>query len=139
MPNSGADHIARTCTLSLEREEYSLSRMSVQVVHRVRQPQPPDRDLSFDSARARTFCTRHASWLQVNPEKYGNIVNGFRVTLQEAGFRELGRGWAPTFFGYSFQGLGKFGFYEVFKIMYANMMGDVSVALFEWRLLSGWH
>ena len=64
--------------------------------------------------------------LQVNPEKYGNIVNGFKVTLKDAGFRELGRGWAPTFLGYSFQGLGKFGFYEVFKIFYGNLIGEVS-------------
>ena len=63
--------------------------------------------------------------LQVNPEKYGNIVNGFKVTLKDAGFRELGRGWAPTFLGYSFQGLGKFGFYEVFKIFYGNLIGEV--------------
>ncbi len=62
---------------------------------------------------------------QVDPEKYGGIVNGFRVTLKESGVRELGRGWAPTFFGYSAQGLCKFGFYEVFKALYSNLLGEV--------------
>ena len=57
--------------------------------------------------------------------KYGNIVNGFRVTLAEEGFRALGKGWAPTFIGYSMQGVGKFGFYEAFKILYAGMLGEV--------------
>ena len=64
--------------------------------------------------------------IQVDPEKYGNIINGFRVSVREAGMRELGKGWAPTFFGYSMQGVGKFGFYEVFKIMYSNFLGEVS-------------
>lgn len=35
----------------------------------------------------------------------------------------MAKGWAPTLIGYSMQGLGKFGFYEVFKNMYGNMMG----------------
>ena len=63
--------------------------------------------------------------IQVDPAKYGNIINGFRVTLRESGIRELGKGWAPTFFGYSAQGLCKFGFYEVFKIFYGNLLGEV--------------
>ena len=61
----------------------------------------------------------------MDPEKYGGIINGFRVTLKEAGVRELGKGWAPTFFGYSAQGLCKFGFYEVFKVLYGNLLGEV--------------
>ena len=69
--------------------------------------------------------------IQVNPEKYGNIVNGFRVTLADAGVRELGKGWAPTFIGYSMQGLCKFGFYEVFKNVYSSMLGDEKTYL--WR------
>lgn len=67
---------------------------------------------------------------QVNPGKYGNIVKGFQVTLAEEGVRALGKGWAPTFFGYSMQGVGKFGFYEVFKILYGNMLGEVSMCLY---------
>ena len=63
--------------------------------------------------------------MQVDPDKYGNIIKGFRVTLQESGVRELGKGWAPTFFGYSMQGLGKFGFYEIFKVLYSGLLGEV--------------
>ena len=68
--------------------------------------------------------------MQVDPAKYGNIINGFRVTVREGGMRELGKGWAPTFFGYSMQGVGKFGFYEVFKMMYGNMLGEVGEVAF---------
>ena len=32
-------------------------------------------------------------------------------------------GWAPTLIGYSAQGLGKFGFYEIFKDVYKNIFG----------------
>ena len=63
--------------------------------------------------------------IQVNPEKYGGIVKGFKVTLKEDGFRGLGKGWAPTAIGYSMQGLCKFGFYEVFKNLYSNLLGEV--------------
>lgn len=63
--------------------------------------------------------------IQVNPEKYGGIFQGFKVTLAEASFRELGKGWAPTLFGYSAQGLCKFGFYEIFKVFYSDLLGEV--------------
>lgn len=33
-------------------------------------------------------------------------------------------GWLPTLFGYSAQGLGKFGFYEIFKDVYAKLLGE---------------
>jgi solute carrier family 25 phosphate transporter 3 len=62
--------------------------------------------------------------IQVDPGKYGGIVKGFKVTLRESGMRELGKGWAPTFFGYSMQGLGKFGLYEVFKSYYSEALGE---------------
>ncbi|VDN11060.1 unnamed protein product [Dibothriocephalus latus] len=69
--------------------------------------------------------------IQVDKAKYGNIRQGFRVTLQEGGVRSLARGWAPTFFGYSMQGLGKFGFYEVFKHTYSGMLSEENAYL--WR------
>lgn len=47
-----------------------------------------------------------------------------QVTLAEDGTKGLGRGWAPTFFGYSVQGMFKFGLYEVFKVQYANLIGE---------------
>lgn len=62
--------------------------------------------------------------IQTNPGKYKGIFQGFKVTLAEDGARGLGKGWAPTAFGYSMQGLGKFGFYEMFKIFYGNLLGE---------------
>jgi len=36
----------------------------------------------------------------------------------------LFRGWAPTLAGYSAQGMGKFGLYEIFKWEYAKLIGE---------------
>lgn len=72
--------------------------------------------------------------IQVNPDKYRGIVNGFRVTVAEEGVRGLARGWAPTLIGYSIQGLGKFGFYEVFKNVYANAIGEENAFLYRTSL-----
>ncbi|NXE04709.1 MPCP protein, partial [Lophotis ruficrista] len=69
--------------------------------------------------------------MQVDPQKYKSIFNGFSVTVKEDGVRGLAKGWAPTFIGYSLQGLCKFGFYEVFKILYGNMLGEENAYL--WR------
>uniref|UniRef100_A0A8C5GCZ4 Solute carrier family 25 member 3 n=1 Tax=Gouania willdenowi TaxID=441366 RepID=A0A8C5GCZ4_GOUWI len=67
----------------------------------------------------------------VNPDKYKSIGNGFAVTVREDGFRGLAKGWAPTFIGYSMQGLCKFGFYEVFKVFYSDLLGEENTYL--WR------
>jgi len=72
--------------------------------------------------------------IQVNPEKYKGIFNGFRVTVAEEGTRGLAKGWAPTLIGYSMQGVCKFGFYEVFKIVYGNMMGEENCFLYRTSL-----
>ncbi|KAJ8249595.1 hypothetical protein COCON_G00228110 [Conger conger] len=69
--------------------------------------------------------------LQVDPAKYQSIFKGFSITVKEDGVRGLAKGWAPTFFGYSMQGLCKFGFYEVFKIMYSDLLGEENTYL--WR------
>ncbi|KAK9887514.1 hypothetical protein WA026_023065 [Henosepilachna vigintioctopunctata] len=55
--------------------------------------------------------------IQVDPAKYKGRFHGFKVTLKEDGMRGLAKGWAPSFFGYSIQGLCKFGLYEVAKHM----------------------
>lgn len=54
--------------------------------------------------------------MQVDPGEYKGILSGFGVTVRNDGLRGLARGWAPTFLGYSLQGLFKFGLYEVFRI-----------------------
>jgi len=68
--------------------------------------------------------------LQVDKEKYKSLGNGFKVTVAENGVRGLFLGWAPTCFGYSAQGLCKFGFYEVFKKTYADLMGEENAYLY---------
>uniref|UniRef100_G3N808 Solute carrier family 25 member 3 n=1 Tax=Gasterosteus aculeatus TaxID=69293 RepID=G3N808_GASAC len=69
--------------------------------------------------------------LQVDPDKYKSIGNGFALTVKEDGVRGLAKGWAPTFIGYSMQGLCKFGFYEVFKVFYSDLLGEENTYL--WR------
>ncbi|XP_050724771.1 phosphate carrier protein, mitochondrial-like [Eriocheir sinensis] len=72
--------------------------------------------------------------IQVDPDKYKGIVNGFKVSVREEGFRSLAKGWAPTCIGYSMQGVCKFGFYEVFKILYSNMIGEENSYLYRTSL-----
>lgn len=75
--------------------------------------------------------------IQVDPDKYKGLINGFKVSIREEGARGLAKGWAPTFFGYSMQGLGKFGLYEVFKVMYADMIGEENAYLYRTYLYLG--
>jgi len=69
--------------------------------------------------------------IQTNPEKYGSIFKGFRVSVQEEGMRGLAKGWAPTAIGYSMQGVCKFGFYELFKILYSNALGEENAYVYR--------
>jgi solute carrier family 25 phosphate transporter 3 len=69
--------------------------------------------------------------IQVNPQKYKGIFGGFKTTISEEGVRALGKGWAPTAIGYSLQGLGKFGFYEMFKVVYSDLLGEELA--YQWR------
>jgi len=72
--------------------------------------------------------------IQVDPAKYKGIVNGFKVTVAEGGMKALTLGWAPTLMGYSVQGVGKFGFYEFFKIVYGNLIGEENAYLYRTSL-----
>merc|ERR1711887_361654 len=72
--------------------------------------------------------------IQVDPAKYKGIVNGFKVTVAEGGMGALTLGWAPTAMGYSVQGLGKFGFYELFKVLYGNAIGEENAYLYRTSL-----
>jgi len=72
--------------------------------------------------------------LQVDPAKYKSLANGFKVTIAEEGIRGLAKGWAPTLIGYSMQGLCKFGFYEVFKSLYSDMIGEENTFLYRTSL-----
>lgn len=44
-------------------------------------------------------------------------------------------GWAPTLIGYSFLGLGLFGFYEIFKDIYKGILGENNAKRFN---KTGW-
>jgi len=62
--------------------------------------------------------------MQVDAAKYPSLGKGFKVTIAEGGVSGLARGWAPTAIGYSMQGACKFGFYELFKNVYGNAIGE---------------
>ena len=62
--------------------------------------------------------------MQVDPARYPNMMGGLRMVYREGGVRSLLKGWAPTAFGWSMQGAGKFGLYEIFKDFYSNMLGE---------------
>ncbi|KAK6619904.1 hypothetical protein RUM43_012033 [Polyplax serrata] len=75
--------------------------------------------------------------LQVDSAKYKNLFNGFKVTVAEEGTRGLAKGWAPTCIGYSAQGLCKFGFYEVFKCWYSDLLGEENAYVYRtWLYLA---
>jgi solute carrier family 25 phosphate transporter 3 len=53
---------------------------------------------------------------------------------------QLTLGWAPTLVGYSAQGLGKFGFYEIFKDVYKGVVGEENADKYKkigWSIASG--
>lgn len=60
---------------------------------------------------------------QVNPKIYTSLGDGINKIKTEKGVQGLFLGWQPTFIGYSMQGFGKFGFYEIFKDVYKKIMG----------------
>lgn len=54
------------------------------------------------------------------------LVAGIQKIVKEEGMSGLKTGWVPTFYGYSAQGLFKFGLNEFFKDVYGNMVGGES-------------
>merc|ERR1712066_15575 len=72
--------------------------------------------------------------MQVDSAKYPSLGKGMKVTIAEGGVRALGRGWAPTLIGYSMQGTCKFGFYEIFKNIYAKAMGEENAYVYRTSL-----
>jgi solute carrier family 25 phosphate transporter 3 len=56
----------------------------------------------------------------VNPNFAKGTIAGMRKTWMKGQFVH---GWLPTAIGYSFQGCGKFGFYEIFKDFYSGLFG----------------
>jgi len=69
---------------------------------------------------------------QANPKEFTGTISGFKkIYSGEAvkygygsGMTGLVKGWGPTAWGYSLQGLCKFGFYEYFKHEFAVVVGE---------------
>jgi solute carrier family 25 (mitochondrial phosphate transporter), member 3 len=59
---------------------------------------------------------------QVEPTIYKSNIDGWKKIISGEGVRGIFTGWAPTFVGYSFQGAGKYGAYEVFKYYYGEKL-----------------
>ncbi|KAL9097495.1 MAG: hypothetical protein Q9165_000391 [Trypethelium subeluteriae] len=57
---------------------------------------------------------------QVDPKIYTSNLSAWSSIYRAEGIRGVFFGWSPTFIGYSFQGAGKYGFYEVFKYFYGD-------------------
>jgi len=60
---------------------------------------------------------------QADPKLYKSIGDGFKTIYRNEGLTGFKVGWIPTFIGYSAQGFGKFGFYEIFKDVYKHLLG----------------
>jgi solute carrier family 25 phosphate transporter 3 len=69
--------------------------------------------------------------MQVDPAKYKGLVSGMRTIMAEEGAAAIFKGWAPTLIGYSMQGFCKFGFYEIFKDVYATMAGEETAQKYQ--------
>ena len=57
------------------------------------------------------------------PGLYAGVGDGFKQIHAAEGLKGFTLGWLPTLVGYSAQGFGKFGFYEIFKDVYRNAAG----------------
>jgi len=68
---------------------------------------------------------------QVNADIYKSLGDGFKVIRAAEGVGGLTVGWVPTLIGYSAQGFGKFGFYEIFKDVYKGIVGAENAAKYQ--------
>lgn len=59
---------------------------------------------------------------QVDSKLYKSNAQAWKLIYAKEGLRGVFTGWAPTFVGYSLQGAGKYGFYEVFKYLYGEKL-----------------
>lgn len=60
---------------------------------------------------------------QIDPTIYKSVGDGFATIRATQGIKGLFIGWGPTLVGYSMQGFGKFGFYEIFKDVFKKIAG----------------
>ncbi|KAI9488677.1 mitochondrial carrier domain-containing protein [Zychaea mexicana] len=62
--------------------------------------------------------------LQVKPDLYKGIFDGWKTIIRSEGFGGVFVGLGPTAIGYSLQGAGKYGLYEYFKYKYGQIVGE---------------
>jgi solute carrier family 25 phosphate transporter 3 len=77
---------------------------------------------------------------QVDPTLYKSVADGITKIRATDGYKGLVLGWFPTLIGYSLQGLGKFGFYEIFKDVYKKAVGEEIATKYRrigWSVASG--
>ena len=74
---------------------------------------------------------------QIDSTYCKGMVDGVKRVVSEG---NTTLGWAPTLVGYSAQGLGKFGFYEIFKDVYKKIVGEENADRYKkigWSIASG--
>jgi solute carrier family 25 phosphate transporter 3 len=69
--------------------------------------------------------------MQVDPANYKSLGQGFKLIRSQQGLGGFTVGWLPTLLGYSAQGFGKFGFYEIFKDVYKGIVGQENAAKYQ--------
>jgi solute carrier family 25 phosphate transporter 3 len=76
--------------------------------------------------------------MQANPGLYSSVGDGFKKINAAEGLKGFTLGWLPTMIGYGAQGFGKFGFYEIFKDVYASAAGEnaAKYKVIGWSLAS---
>ena len=55
---------------------------------------------------------------------YKTVVERKWMSVKPAKLPKFTLGWIPALIGYSLQGFGKFGFYEIFKDVYQEIIGE---------------
>jgi len=65
------------------------------------------------------------------------LIPGIQKIIAEEGAAGMVKGWAPTMIGYGAQGLFKFGFNELFKDIYTNMIGEKNLDT-QWKKMALW-
>ena len=66
-------------------------------------------------------------------KKNTGLLRMGRTLISQKGYSWMSLGWLPTFIGYSLQGMGKYGLYELFKDLYGGLMGADKA--YEYRTL----
>lgn len=89
-------------------------------------------------------CCRHLDVAKCRAQAHSKagrwpkgLIPGVQKIIAEEGAAGMVRGWAPTMIGYGAQGLFKFGFNELFKDIYTNMIGEKNLDA-QWKKMALW-